>query len=104
MTKKRVEITGTIKLVRKGGFLSLPEEPDKEAFIPLDYAWPALDRDSVVVELTGDKTPEGKPIGKVVKVLERAFKEVVGTLNRENGQIILTPDNERLPSFSLNFN
>ena len=100
MSKSKT-IEGVIKIVRKGGFLPLPDEPKNELYIPTDYTWPAFSGDTVEVTLTGDKTPEGKPIAKVTKVIERGESRLVGTIIKEANDFFLQPNNERLPRFKL---
>lgn len=94
-------MTGLIKIVRKGGFIPLPNDPKNEVFIPTDHTWPAFSGDTVEVTLTGDKTPEGKPIAKVIKVIERGQTRLVGTVVKEGNDFFLNPNNERLPRFQL---
>lgn len=94
-------LTGIIKIVRKGGFLLLPDEPKNNFYIPLDYTWPALNGDTVEVALTGRKTPDGKEIARVTKIISRGEPRIVGTISQEDGAYWLEPNNDRLPRFAL---
>ncbi len=100
MDKPKI-LEGVIKIVRKGGFLSLPDQPKNELYIPTDYTWPAMSGDTVEVEVTNDKTPEGKTIAKVIKVIARGETHLVGTIIKEGDNFLLSPNNERLPQFRL---
>lgn len=80
---------GVIDISKKGfGFLLLDDEND--IYISKDNLAYALDGDTVLVEIT-DFNPE-KPEGKVIKVLKRDLKNIVGTIKSNGSEIYFEPN------------
>ena len=93
------EKLGLIKGVLRGnerGFCFLVPD-DKETF-PNDYFIPhralhgALHGDKVFIQRTWGRSDDE---GEVVRILERGFKEIVGTFTRDRRAGYLTPDDKR---------
>lgn len=90
VTAPKGAIVGRIEVKRAGmGFL-ISEPPGNDIFIPPDATGGALTGDLVAVELRrkqfrppngrrGNDTSGQKPVGRVVKILERAHPTVIGT-------------------------
>ena len=89
-TAPKGALTGRIEIKRAGmGFL-ISDPPGNDIFIPPDATGGALTGDLVAVELRrkpfrppngrrGNDTSGHKPVGRVVKILERAHPTVIGT-------------------------
>ena len=78
------------------GFLS-PETPGlPDLFIPAEGMFYAWHGDRVVARVERKKG-EDQPRGRIIRILERAREQVVGTLEYSRGYAILRPDETRLP-------
>ena len=71
------------------GFVST-EELEKDIFIPKKMTLNALNRDTVLVELT---TGLDNPEGKIIEVVKRNTTYLVGTLKQRGNNYIVYPDN-----------
>lgn len=76
------------------GFL-IPEGGGKDVFIGARGLKGGMHKDRVVVRLEGFKR-DGKREGRVIRILERAHKRVVGKLERGKGFSFVTPSDERI--------
>lgn len=87
-------VVGTISINRSGrGFLE--REGVSEDIVILDNSLlTALDGDRVMVRLVGRHA--GRPAGRVVKVLERPDRNIVGILHKQKGLLFVRPDNPRI--------
>ena len=68
-------------------------------FIASEYVEDALDGDRVQIALLSDNDDSGrgnKREGKIIRVLERRFTEVVGTFQRNKNFGFVIPDNPRI--------
>ena len=73
-------VTGVLSLTRAGDGFVHPEDDHPDVFVPSSYLDTALDGDRVVVRI--EDRPEGRsPVGRVIRVLERARDSIVGTLH-----------------------
>lgn len=98
--------TGTLSVISSGhAFFTDLADKKREFFIPRHELNCALDGDRVQVEIiqNGKRRP-GKPEndqlrdGRVVKIVDRKHKIVVGSLRRKRKKAWLDPDNSRLPT------
>lgn len=92
-------IRGTIEMNRKGFAFLIPDD-DQVADIyinPNDLA-SAMHKDKVIVRLEKEGYRDHRSEGKVIRILERAQTQIVGTFedNREFG--FVTPDDSRIAS------
>ncbi|HYV28500.1 MAG TPA: ribonuclease R, partial [Candidatus Eisenbacteria bacterium] len=96
-------IPGRIRMNRQGkGFLQ-PDDPRlKEITIPENATSTALHEDRVLVRR--DVRPRGlrpdlppQSTGKVVRILERQRRQIVGTLRRSRQFLFVIPDDPRIP-------
>ena len=79
---------GVIQVNKKGfGFLLMDGEDD--IHIAKDQLGYALDGDTCLVEIVGGKS--GNPEGKVIKILKRDLKNIVGTIKSNGREIYFEP-------------
>lgn len=90
-------IVGTYKSTKKGyGFLRISEN-DEDIYIPPKFTENAFEGDTVMVKLLKNRMRGGKSKeAKIVKIVERATKYVVGTFERGNNFGFVIPDNKKL--------
>jgi ribonuclease R len=87
------EITGVFRANARGyGFIT-PEQSsaDVDVFIPAKATGSAMMGDRVVVEVAR-RDDQGRLTGKVVRILDRAHRSVVGTLRQEHDGWLVQPD------------
>lgn len=95
-------IPGRIRITRQGrGFLQ-PDDPGlKEIEIPESGTGTALHEDRVLVrrepQLRGRRGEAAGEQGRVVRILERRRKQLVGTLQRSKQFLYVIPDDPRIP-------
>ena len=95
-SKKNHYLTGTFIGHAKGfGFVELEEEDAEDIFISEDNTGDALHKDKVQILLKNTVEEGKRREGKVVKVLERGMKEVVGTYEKNDNFGFLVPDNKK---------
>jgi len=75
------------------GFVERPDGPD--IFVPSENLYTALDGDLVAAEILREPA-DRNPVGRVVRVTERARREIVGVFKKEDGRAIVVPEDERL--------
>lgn len=75
-------VTGRVSTIRSGDAFLRPDEADQQdVFVPASDLDTAMDGDKAVVRI--ERRPRGRnPVGRVIKVLERAHPTVVGTFHR----------------------
>lgn len=96
-------IPGRIQITRQGRGFLMPDKPGSlEIAIPSAATGTAMNDDHVLVRL--DVKPKGRrhrddspPTGKVVRVLERHRKQIVGTLKKGRQFLCVIPDDPRMP-------
>lgn len=87
--------TGAIMIRGKGtGFFTI-EDMEEDVLIPPESLSFALDRDIVEVKLD-PKRPGKRQEGKVVRVVESAHEEIIGTVKTNEEGFYLSPDNYRI--------
>lgn len=90
-------IIGTYRSTKNGyGFLSYDEKED-DLYIPAKYTENAFDGDTVMVKLLKKRSRGGKSReAKILKIVERATKFVVGSFVRGENFGFVIPDNKKL--------
>lgn len=91
------KLIGTLQVVKDGdfGFVTLKEGNLKDVFIAGKNLNTSLDGDIVEVELTDTK--RGKNIeGKIVNLVERGRKEIIGTLKKNKSTFFLAADDDKI--------
>ena len=90
-------VTGQLQINAKGfGFVRMEDDPD--IFIGYDGLANAMDGDTVEAVITEKGR---KPAGKVVKVVERSGRNIVGVFRRTDRGGKVYPEDDRLPSSLL---
>jgi ribonuclease R len=88
-------VVGRIGLTRKGDAFVAPDKGGQEIFVPARAIDSAMDGDKVVVRLEGQ--PQGRsPLGRVIKVLERAHDTIVGVYHASRSFGVVRPQDRRL--------
>jgi ribonuclease R len=94
-SRKKVAYEGVIMIRGKGtGFVTIPDH-EEDILIPSDSLSFALDGDVVEIELK-KKVPGKRQEGKVVRVLDVKHSELIGVIQKKNGEYRLLPDNRRI--------
>ena len=90
-------VMGILQVTSKGiGFVKIDEV--NEIKIPTNKIHDAINKDKVLVSITNNKV---EPIeGEIVKVIERANDNIVGTVSIRKGKIFVKPDDQKL-SFEI---
>lgn len=95
-------VPGRIRINRQGkGFLQCDDSSEREIMIPEHATATAFNGDRVLVRrdaVAGGKRGAPKEItGKVIRILERARTQLVGTLRRTEKFLYVIPDDPRIP-------
>lgn len=84
---------GRIEVNRKGfGFVTVEGEENNDIHISADKLNYALDGDKVLVELLGEAK---KREGKVLKVIDRNIKNIVGSIKRHGTELFFEPKEKK---------
>jgi ribonuclease R len=76
------------------GFVNT-EDGDKDVYLSGEQMRQVLHGDRVVVSITGTDR-KGRREGRIVDVVERANKSLVGRLSIDRGTVVVLPDNKRI--------
>ncbi|MEE3184804.1 MAG: ribonuclease R, partial [Gemmatimonadota bacterium] len=86
---------GRLAITQKGDGFVAPDTGGQDVFVPGLSLESAMDGDQVVVRVEG--RPRGRsPVGRVIKVLDRAHETVVGTFRRSGSFGVVHPRNRRI--------
>lgn len=77
------------------GFVELSEEEGEDVYIPEEGIGGAFHGDQVQIILKKEEKAGRRREGRVVKVLERGTREIVGTFQESSGFGFVVPDNQR---------
>ena len=77
------------------GFVELSEEEGEDVYIPEEETGGAFHGDQVQIVLKKEEKAGRRREGRVVKVLERGTREIVGTFQESSGFGFVVPDNQR---------
>ena len=86
-------IVGII-FIRRNGIGSITLETDEAIMIPRAETFTALDGDKVMIRIEVDG--KGEKFGKVIKVLVRAKKNIIGVYHKGDNLSFVTPDGRRI--------
>ncbi len=88
-------VVGRVALTSKGDGFVKPDSGGQEVFVPGLSLESAMDGDQVVIRVEG--RPRGRsPVGRVIKVLERAHETLVGTYQPTRSFGIVRPQNRKI--------
>ncbi len=85
---------GKISITRGGTGFLLVEGDDEDILIPSVRLFTALDGDTVMVRMIGHVAE--RAAGSVIKIVERAARNIVGVFHKGQNFSFVTPDNKRL--------
>ncbi|GAA0706006.1 ribonuclease R [Paraclostridium ghonii] len=81
---------------KKGfGFVESDEEYTQDLFISADSLNGAMHNDRVIAEITTPATDEKRAEGRIIKIVERAITDVVGTFQESKNFGFVIPDNKK---------
>ena len=84
-SSKTKTVVGSLKVHPRGfGFLEIPDSDEADVFIPKPYINRAIDGDIVEVAVNLESVSEKGPEGKVLSVVSRKRKAIVGTVSSVN--------------------
>ncbi len=88
---------GTIQGNQKGfGFLIQENEKAKDIFISPENIGSALHGDKVTVKVLEENPQDKSPQGKVINILERANKIIIGTFQKNRNFAFVVPDDKKI--------
>ncbi len=88
-------VTGLASLTRNGDAFIRPEGKGDDVYVPQVNLGTAMDGDRVVVRIES-RPRERNPVGRVIKILERARTTIVGTLHHGKRFSYVAPLDKRL--------
>jgi ribonuclease R len=91
-------VVGRLSLIRSGDGFVAPEAGGKaqDVYVPFGDLGSAMDGDQVVARI--EARPRGRnPVGRIIKVLERAHARIVGTYRRTRNFGYVVPKEDLLP-------
>ena len=93
----QTNFTGVIQIIDDGkyGFVTLANQDFRDIFIAERNLKNSLNGDIVEIEIFDKQRGKSKE-GKIVKVIERKHKEIVGTVVKSNNTIFVIPDQSDL--------
>lgn len=91
-------VRGTIEMNKKGfAFLIPDEEDEKDVYIHSSDLESAMNKDVVIVRLEKKGGKDSRPEGVVIRIIERANSQVVGTYSDNQSFGFVIPDDKRIP-------
>jgi len=88
-------VVGRLSVTSKGDGFVKPESGGQEVFVPGLSLESAMDGDQVVTRV--ESRPRGRsPVGRVIKVLERAHETLVGTYRSTRSFGVVHPQNRKI--------
>jgi len=94
--KKKHVFKGVFRGTEKGfGFVELEDEELEDVFIPPNCTHGALNGDTVEFKIVIPKMNNRRAEGKIIKVLEREKKEVVGIFQKNKSFGFVVPDDKK---------
>ena len=88
-------VTGTVSGHRDGFGFVVRDDGGDDVYLSAREMLSLFDGDRVAIRIVGEDR-RGRPEGKLVEVLERGLREVVGQFIRERGIGVVIPDNPRI--------
>ncbi len=94
--KKARQIIGTFRANEKGYGFVMVDNLEEDIFIAGKNANSSLDGDTVEVEIIQHKENNKRAEGKILKVIKRAKKEVIGTFQKSRNFGFVVPDDKKI--------
>ncbi len=92
-------IRGKIEMNRKGFAFLIPEDENaQDVYIHSSDLESAMNNDIVIVRLERKGVRDNRPEGVVIRVLERANEQIVGTFEDNQSFGFIIPDDQRIPN------
>ena len=89
-------VAGRLTVHRDGFAFCVPEDPEEtDVYVPAKAVRPAMHGDRVLVRVEPLQR-RGRPEGRIVKVLERGTRRIVGVLRQGRTTAVLVPQEQRL--------
>ena len=84
-------VAGRVQVTRKGDGFVIPDEPGEEdVFVPARNLETAVDGDRVLARI--EQRPPGRnPVGRIVRVVERAWTQIAGVYHPKQGYGFVVP-------------
>ncbi len=94
---EKINLTvGRLRVIRSGDGFVRPEQGGEEIFVPAPQQNSAMDGDRVAARI--EKRPRGKaPVGRILKILDRARPTVVGAFKASKKFGFVSPLDRRVP-------
>ncbi len=87
--------TGTLRITKMGNGILVPEDGAEDVMIGSAHLKSAMHGDRVVVRVEGSD-PSGRPVGRVIRVVDRAHEEIVSHYLLKGGRSFGVPYDLRL--------
>ena len=95
-TKKMNIYTGIFNGTQKGyGFVKV-ESLENDIFIPADYTYGALNKDTVLVKITKQSHDGLRSEGEIIRIIEKGSDEIVGTFQSVKSFGFVIPDDKKI--------
>lgn len=90
-------IKGRFQGSSSGFGFGVPEDGSEDYYISPENTQEAWNGDTVLIRPEGKRGNEASPRGTVVRIVQRAYQTLVGTLEFSKGYAILHPDDPKVP-------
>ncbi len=90
-------VFGRIQGHARGYGFFIPANGTRDAFVPADAMHGAMHGDKVWVRCTGQTSRNGSPEAEVALIVQRAYKNIIGTFEKDGRSGYVIPDERRLP-------
>jgi ribonuclease R len=87
-------VVGRLQVIRSGDGFVVPDEGGEDVYVPSSGLESAMDGDQVVARVEGTGR-NGRPAGRIVKVLKRARPTLVGRFRRTRSVSFVEPSDRR---------
>src|SRR5699024_6488910 len=92
-------IRGKIEMNKKGFAFLIPEdENEQDIYIHSSDLSSAMNNDMVIVRIEKKGARDNRPEGVVIRILERANQQIVGTFEDSHEFGFVVPDDQRIPN------